>query len=430
MLDARNILADADINLGKSPEGMFGNAVEDFSRGGSEMGRGESFNNQTQKPQRTGRAFAATSYAAALAGATGFRPKLKFLFKVEFFFTQEAKDLMAKINGDEKSNLLNNDFTFLVKSVDRPKIDMEYEDDVNMYNFRTKVLKKIRHRELTMTFLDDTGNRVFSFFDKLMMLHSPITRRSKSRANPHDKPSAMINGVGSGMTFSQLGDDGAADFAHRGNIESPVGTAIESIRIKQIFVDSSEQDISKALKQNYFDFINPRIVSFDLDDLNHETSEANQLTLQFDYDWLELATVIVDNKDKLSPDYSHIVSPSVIDAPGDVSPSSDSNGAPATGGSGNKNSFNAAPVKMTTSAKNNFDGAGNGRLIDKNGSPLGYGGNIFGIAPDSQNGMFDLLKSSNSPLITDSTIGTKAYPDAFVSNTILTEETKFGYGEE
>jgi len=52
-------------------------------------------------------------------------------------------------------------------------------------------------------------------------------------------------------------------------------------------VDPGAQ-LGASVKEVIFDFLNARIVSFDLDDLNHEVSEVNVMTMQFDYDWMEI----------------------------------------------------------------------------------------------------------------------------------------------
>lgn len=238
-----------------------------------------------QQPRST--VWDATSYAAVLAGATEFRPKLKFLFKVQFFFTPEVVQAFP--------DLARNEYTFMIKSVDRPKVDFEYEDDVNQYNYRTKVLKKIRHRELTITFMDDVGNNVFDFFRSLMAIYSPITRDALTRDNDTSAlPKFRRFETGSGMAFSgvegiQSGGGKVIDVAHRGAINTYAGNAIMLIRVKQIFIDPTDAvDKGQAVSSNYYDFINPRLVSFDLDDLNHESSDPNLLTMQFDYDWLEM----------------------------------------------------------------------------------------------------------------------------------------------
>lgn len=280
------IIRSTGNQLERQATSAFGAAVEDFVRGGlgiARPGTGLPLPGELQ-PRTT--IWDATSYAAALAGATEFRPKLKFLFKVQFFFTPEIVQAFP--------DLARNDYTFMIKMVDRPKVDFEYEDDVNQYNYRTKVLKRIKHRELTVTFMDDVGNNVFDFFRTMLMIYSPITRDAIKRDNdPNSVPNARRFELGSGMAFSNIASirqgGRSADVAHRAAVNTYAGNAITLIRVKQIFIDPSDSvSKTRAVSSNFYDFINPRIVSFDLDDLNHESSDPNLLTMQFDYDWLEM----------------------------------------------------------------------------------------------------------------------------------------------
>ena len=288
-VDISRVLRSSRTALEKQATDTFGAAVEDFARGalGIPSSRATPIGlGATQQPKSS--TWNATSYAAVLAGATPLRPKLKFLFKVQFVFNEAV---LNSFPGELARQLRENRFTFLVKAVDRPKVDFEYEDDVNMYNYRTKVLKKIRHRELTLTFMDDVGNNVFDFFRTLMMIYSPITRQSAKRdGDVVAKPDGNRFNLGSGMTFSDVSDFKQDDVAHRGVINANAGTAIELIRVKQIFIDPSTPTVNSdnAVKAVFYDFVNPRLVSFDLDDLSHESSDVNLLTMQFDYDWLEM----------------------------------------------------------------------------------------------------------------------------------------------
>jgi hypothetical protein len=186
-------------------------------------------------------------------------------------------------------------------------------------------LKNIKHRELTMTFLDDVGNNVYEFFRFMMMVHSPITRRSATAG--FDIASAYATySAGNGMLFTDgISDPGVTnDFAHRGVIDTDMGGIIQAIKITQVFVDPSVTNgLSSAAKEVAFFFVNPRVVSFDLDDMNHEVSEANLFTMQFDYDFMAMTPMRV-----LQPlDPSKAMAP-WKDAPGDIAP-------PATSGDQN-----------------------------------------------------------------------------------------------
>ena len=319
MASIKPILDSTKIALEKEASDRFGAAVEDFTRGtiGRALGLPDPLPGGQVPFNRNDGSFYASSYAHALAGGTSYRPKLKFLFKVEFVFTEEAMSAFPSILGRQS----NNDFTFMVKSVDRPKIDFEYEDDVNMYNFRTKVLKKIRHRELTMTFMDDTGNRVLDFFRALMMIYSPITRRQLIRQNAGTAleralpPDAYSATSGTGMQFTPHNTVDQNDIAMRGSVNSSVGSLIQTIRVKQFYVNP-QVSLGASTQEVIFDFLNARLVSFDLDDLNHETSEVNSLTMQFDYDWMEI--VNVGSLDKMDGPNYNITVPGVGGAPVDM----------------------------------------------------------------------------------------------------------------
>jgi hypothetical protein len=335
----KGLLNDSQIALEKQASDKFGAAVEGFAHGALGM---PDPNKVQPKVNRNDGSWYATSYAAAMAGASDFRPKLKFLFKVEFNFTPEAQKVINTV-----PSLKSKEFSFMVKQVDRPKITFEYEEGVNMYNFRTKALKNIQHRELTMIFMDDVGNRVFDFFRVMMMIHSPITQRAVGRDGtmlPPERIQASYN-AGSGMAFTKLGENtankGAAngkDNAHRGVVNSTFGNSIESIRVKQIFVNPMK-GLADAAEMVSYDFINPRITSFDFDDLSHESNDVNLLTMVFDYDWMEMVDIgtigsktVPYGDDQKQP----MMAKGLNGAPTDISPNSPNGGNNSTAAGGNK----------------------------------------------------------------------------------------------
>lgn len=329
----KGLLNDSQISLEKAATDSFGAVVEDFTRS-TFSGAGGAAGSQQQVNRNDG-SWYSTSYAATLSGGSNYRPKLKFLFKVQFVFTEAAKQAYPAVFGSKSAN----DFTFMIKSVDRPKVDFEYEEDVNMYNFRTKVLKRIRHRDLTLTFMDDTGNRVFDFFRTLMMVHSPITRGQTLRDGTLAYSSESLKLTrSSGMSFAgQLGDS-----ANRAVVNSTFGNSIEAIRVQQIFVDPSGS-LETATKMVSFDFINPRIVSFDLDELSHEANDVNLLTMIFDYDWMEMVKVgsLGTAGAPYGDDQRQLVFPKGLNgAPSDITPNRSSGvGSPLQGGNKGSSGF-------------------------------------------------------------------------------------------
>lgn len=398
MSDIKTILGGTKIALEKQASDMFGNAVEDFARGTLGAAVQSALPGGRQGQAASGRQqgnFYAGSYAAALAGGTSYRPKLKFLFKVEFVFTPEAVAQFPAVLGGAHSQ----DFTFMVKAVDLPKIDFEWEDDVNYYNFRSAGLKKIKHRDLTMTFHDDTGNRVLNFFRALMMIYSPITRRQLLREGGDEAarraapdPSTLL--TGSGMQFSAVGNLAANDTAIRAVVNSSVGNLIQTIRVKQMYIDPSEQ-LGNSYKENIYDYINPRLVSFDLDGLSYEESATTGMTFQFAYDLCEIVTVgSMTTPD--GPTYN-VATPGITGAPVDPSPFGISSGKPM--GTNNpfaaiiNNQLGRGVGQVTSSAISRAvkNVAGNGRFATALGSQVS---NVLGGI------VGDATKSASSAIIT------------------------------
>ena len=278
MPDISQLVKASGIDAKRTAVDLFGMAVEDFAAGPlNDILRTATGQVENPPVNRQDGSWYATSYAASLANSQ-FRPKLKFLFRVEFLFKEGVLEKFGR--ADWQRN-----FTFLIKSVDRPKVDFEYEE-VNQYNFRTKVLKKISHKELTMTFMDDVGNNVYEFFRFMMMVHSPITRRSVTASQDITDAHAAYS-TGSGMEFTD-GLGKINDFANRGVVNTELGNVIQAIKVTQIFLDQTSA-LDSAAKQVSFFFINPRVVSFDLEDVNHEVSDPNVFTMQFDFDFMVMS---------------------------------------------------------------------------------------------------------------------------------------------
>ena len=315
MADISGLLKVSGINLERTATDIFGAVVEDFSKSTLEPGLRSVFGVSEQPlPDRNDGSWYATSYAHSLAN-TNTRPKLKFLFKVEFLFRKEIVEMYP--------NLALNNFVFSIKSVDRPKVDFEYEE-VNRYNFRTKVLKQIKHRELTMSFHDDVGNQVYEFFRTMMLVHSPITRRSVG-ASHNIADQAASYATGHGMLFTN-DKSSKVDFAHRGVINTEIGNAIQAIKIKQIFLQPSG-NIHETAKEVAFFFMNPRVVSFDLDDVSHEVSDPNVFTMQFDYDFM-----VMSDMSTLQPIDTSKALAALPGAPSEPSPAQGASTSTSSGG--------------------------------------------------------------------------------------------------
>jgi hypothetical protein len=184
-----------------------------------------------------------------------YAPKHRFVFKVRFIFNAPYSDVH------------NTEFMYLVKEIDKPKVTFEYED-VNMYNFRTKVLKGIRHEALSMLFHDDIQNKVVDFFNAYRTAYSPVSNQSYEQA-------ALLEETG--MDFYEPGGGGIQS-SSMGILRDGQINVLNRIELIQIY--------GHGTRQCTFTFTNPRIENFDFDNLSHESNDGSGLSVSFNYDTL------------------------------------------------------------------------------------------------------------------------------------------------
>lgn len=186
-----------------------------------------------------------------------FAPKYKFLFKVAFYFDTNYIDVQ------------NKEFVYLVKNIDKPKVDFEYEE-VNMYNYRTKVLKTVKNQVLSLEFIDDIDNKVMDFFNAYRMAYSPLASLPPSYRGLYEK---------AGMNFT----DRKLLSANSGQLKGVSHTMLRGITVCQIF--------GHGTRANYFHFTNPKIEAFDFDNMDFEDgSTGNNMNVSFTYDSLYITT--------------------------------------------------------------------------------------------------------------------------------------------
>lgn len=170
-------------------------------------------------------------------------PKLKFLFKVGFY------GFMPDVRG----------FYFYVHRVDKPKVKLMHQD-VNYYNYRTRVLTNVVYEPITMEFLDEVGDTVNTFFVEYLKARS---------------------GSGSGGFGIDQGF-GPASSSKPYTVAPGIASGTRII-VEQIFANGENT--------NQFHFINPRIESFEFNELTMEESGGSMMTIQFSYDALESRTI-------------------------------------------------------------------------------------------------------------------------------------------
>lgn len=219
-------------------------------------------------------------------------PKHKFMFVAEFVLEPPFDQLFSPQEAE--------DLAFVVKRSGRPNITYDYEE-VNFYNFRTKVAKRIEYQPVTMSFYDDKRSGALSFLNKYMRIISPLSSQGASTElyklfeesgmsfddisrwtgstggyYQVDRNLRRAQGPGSGFTVPER-QPGIGEF--------PATTIIQSIRLYHIYDGGAYLD--------QYTFAKPKITEFQLDDLDMtQTGDGNEIAFTFSYDALDIQTRI------------------------------------------------------------------------------------------------------------------------------------------
>jgi len=219
-----------------------------------------------EETKRTFNRCIASPYAVDLIR---YAPKFKFLFIVDFTLTPPYQPW----------GKYTREMAFVVKRSQRPAVEFEYED-VNMYNFRTKVARRTVYPPVTMTFYDDNKNNAFLFYTAYMRAMSPIANMQMADSGDQvGNYEARSMGFASSMngTFSSTDPATRRYAASLGPLNDGVRNVVGRIRLFQVF------DYGRAM--NIYNFYNPRVLNFGLDELNMaESGDGSEFEFTFDYD--------------------------------------------------------------------------------------------------------------------------------------------------
>lgn len=210
----------------------------------------------------------ASAYAVDLIARA---PKYKFLFVVQFI----PNSGYGPLGGQDFGPL---DMAFTVKKSTRPNIKYHMED-VNYYNFRTKVITKTEFEDMSMSFHDDTLNFAGQFYHSYMRAMSPITGAVDAAVQPDVLEQTGMDFVGktlnAGEIIKQIGASTYA--ASSGTLVDDRKQVFSEIRLYHLFDNGN--------RMNVWRFFNPRITTLNLDELDMSIgNEGTELSLQFNYD--------------------------------------------------------------------------------------------------------------------------------------------------
>jgi hypothetical protein len=228
----------------------------------------------------------------------GLAPKYKFLFLVQFIPYSGYETLETK------------DFAFVVKKSSRPSTKF-IMDDVNYYNFRTKVTTRVEQEEMTMSFHDDIKNSAMVFYNTYRNAMSPITNMDHNTFFTAPEESGMD------FTTSTILADSPKDAinmqfnrysASRGPLLEDNMNVFREIKLYHIY------DYGRMA--NIYQFLNPRITAMDLDEVDMSAgTEGNEVSIKFNYDNVYIQTGIMVESDEVTdsagimPGQEHALNP-------------------------------------------------------------------------------------------------------------------------
>jgi uncharacterized protein YjbJ (UPF0337 family) len=231
------------------------------------LGRNIFGNSGSGQPTKRRELCGATPYARDLIA---YAPKFKFLFIVEIIPAAAYASW--------------SDFTdataFVVKTSTRPRFDVEYEE-VNMYNFRTRVPKRVEYPAITMSFYDDNKNMAHSVYTAYMRAMSPIAniKAQYPQAGEYEKSGMDFARSASSATFNPTTVLTAGHSASLGPLDKNATSIFSEIRLHHIF--------DYGNRMNTYHFYNPRITSFTPSELSQmETGDGTDFEFEFVYDGL------------------------------------------------------------------------------------------------------------------------------------------------
>jgi len=207
----------------------------------------------------------AKNYAQSLIK---YAPKQKFMFILQFTLKEEYTTWAPIIE----------EMAFVVKNMGRPNVNIEHEE-VNFYNFWSRVPKRTVYEPITMRFHDDMKNATHNFYSAYLEAVSPIAR---------------LGGLdtGSMINHEMLEDNGLLgsrrDYrssASLGALEGNNTSLIDELRVFHLF------DYGRFM--SVYNYKNPKILSMNLDDFDMaEGATGNEVELQFAYDSLHITPVL------------------------------------------------------------------------------------------------------------------------------------------
>lgn len=230
-----------------------------------------------------------------------FSPKFKFLFIVEFKFHPE---LIAHSVNTIGFDIGAASAAFLIKEATRPNYSIEYEE-VNMYNYRTRVMKEFKHENATFKFYDDNQDNVMTFAQLITRTLNPIgtmpkTNVSTNETNQFDLINNMtvtsINDDTSSSSITQQGAQSsgnvAPDVTYDNYLNFRAGS-VAALNLTQLpyslFTEINLYHVYNfGANCTMYTYSEPQLVAMQMSAMDMADSESSDITMEFAYNALRI----------------------------------------------------------------------------------------------------------------------------------------------
>lgn len=190
-------------------------------------------------------------------------PKPKFMFFIQFILSA-GKD--SDPTYQSKLNNRDTGIVFLVKNIDRPKINLKTET-LNQYNKKRIIQTGVEYQNLTCVFHDDVGDKLMEFWKRYFGYYYGDGNRRSSRDWINDQVNIDFWDDGNGWGY--LGDFGTG-------ASGPAETH---------FIDSINLFTMYGGRYTSITYVHPKITLFDHDNNDYEQGrEGIGIRMSFDYE--------------------------------------------------------------------------------------------------------------------------------------------------
>jgi hypothetical protein len=216
-----------------------------------------------RSPQVASRAFGTSNQGQYMTAV----PKPSFEFYVQFFLSPGAQTMLGNSNTNAINTYNGNrSLTFKVKTVDRPKVNLIAED-LNQYNKKVVVYKKIEYQDASLTLYDTVDNSPLATWVDYFTYYFADSRRTTSPTTPSidyaQSPVDPTFSLGAGWGFMPILDAQTNFFT--------------GISVYALFANT----------YTAFNYVNPKITSVDWGNQDYSSSDPTTVNLTLKYEALD-----------------------------------------------------------------------------------------------------------------------------------------------